>query len=83
MKRHLRKNDKPLQQFIKRMADEFCTQQNFYLRPVPSSVLSEFFVSNLSPILQAWSVQHIKHKCVKLPSSYGNMDSFVVFPLIK
>ena len=167
MKRHLRKNDKPLQQFIKRMAEreknnfrpeindrledgqvqfrnrhfdgplvenlrgyqfreiecvgkwklkcaqpdncvmlndsrvvivenfvqfaeekyivgrEFCNQQDFYLHPVPSSVLCEFYVSNLSPILQAWSVEHVKHKCVKLPTTCGNIDSFVVFPLIR
>ncbi len=40
---------------------EFRTQQDYFLRPVPSSVLSEFCVSNLSPLLQAWKVEHIKH----------------------
>ena len=37
----------------------FLTQQDYYLRPVPSSVLYEFKVSNLSEIVYAWNVEDI------------------------
>lgn len=62
---------------------ELRNQNDFYVRPVHSSVLSEYCVSNLSSVRQVWNVEHIQHKCVKLPSSYQNEDSFVVFPLIR
>ena len=60
----------------------FLTQQDYYLRPVPSSVLYEFKVSNLSEIVHAWNVEDIMYKCVKLPVSLGNFESFATFPLM-
>ncbi len=61
------------------MGQKYLTQQNFYMYPIPSSSILEYVVSNLSP-LQAWDVNDIVYKCVKLPVSYNNRTSFVVFP---
>ena len=51
------------------------TEKDYCQHPVPSSFLHQYIVSNLSPILSAWNVEHIMHKCVKLPASFEHIDS--------
>jgi hypothetical protein len=65
------------------IGQKFEVQSDFYQCPCPSSSIHEFQVSALSPIIQAWPVDCIKYKAVKLPATFPHNDSFVVFPLLR
>ena len=65
------------------IGQKFKNQNDFYQCPIPCSVIYEFQVSSLSPIIQAWDTSCIKYKAVKLPDTFPHRDSFVVFPLLR
>ena len=65
------------------IGQKFQIQNDFYQIPIPSSGIHEFHVSGLSPIIQAWDINSIKNKAVKLPATFPHNDSYVVFPLLR
>ena len=65
------------------IGQKFEIQNDFYPIPIPSSGIHEFHVSGLSPIIQAWDINSIKNKAVKLPATFPHNDSYVVFPLLR
>lgn len=60
----------------------FLNQTDHNKDVIPSSVVCEYLVSNLSPRLEAWELSQVKWKGVKLPANFPQVsDYFVVLPL--
>jgi hypothetical protein len=59
----------------------YAIQRNHSMYPCASSNIGEYFVSNPNTDLNAFPVNDILYKAVRLPTSVSSSSSFVVFPL--
>ena len=64
------------------IGQKFSVQQDVYEQPIRSSALNEYKVSHLSN-MQAWDINDVLYKAVKIPETFPHGNSFIVFPLIR
>ncbi len=56
--------------------------ENMFDYPLPSSSLNELVVSQLSPVLQSFSLSNVMWKAVRIPTAFPETGYFFVCPLL-